>query len=202
MLVKVLSRPSRERGFRHLLTLSNLREVFDHPEEFILSKVQRLNFEGSGDVRAKERVQNRLLTRIKEPSDKMAGGDPSDAFPFVALPSRPSLSSRSKRLREGEAETLPELWQRVHNQRAQQVEERSSNPRLREGAQDANAPPKDRRPPSCPQGGIRILEGHETRLARGNATTSKGKGNVVASLENTLSGEKPLSPPFPQSTYV
>ena len=26
---------------------------FDHPEEFILSKVSRLNFEGSGDVRGR-----------------------------------------------------------------------------------------------------------------------------------------------------
>ena len=128
LLVKVLSRPSSERDFRHLLTPSNLREVFDHPEEFILPKVPRLNFEGSGDVRAKEWVQNRLLTRIKEAFEEMARVDLSDAFPFVAPPSRPSLSSRSKRLREGEAETLPELRQRVHNQRAQQAKERSFNP--------------------------------------------------------------------------
>ena len=50
ILVKVLNRLSSERDFRYLLTSSNLREVFDHPEEFILPKVMRLNFEDSGDV--------------------------------------------------------------------------------------------------------------------------------------------------------
>ena len=60
-----------------------------------------LNFEGLRDVRAKERVQNRLLTHIKEASEEMARGDLSNAFLFVALSSQPSLSSRSKRLREG-----------------------------------------------------------------------------------------------------
>ena len=50
LMVKVLSCPSSERDFRYLLTPSNLREVFDHPKEFILPKVSRLNFEGSGDI--------------------------------------------------------------------------------------------------------------------------------------------------------
>ena len=34
-LVKVLSLPSSTRDFRNLLTLTNLKEVFDHPEEFV-----------------------------------------------------------------------------------------------------------------------------------------------------------------------
>ena len=38
------------------MTPSNLREVFDQPEEFILSKVPRVNFGGSRDARAKEQV--------------------------------------------------------------------------------------------------------------------------------------------------
>ena len=87
LLVNVLSHPSNERDFRHLLTLSNLQEVFDHPKEFILPKVPRSNFEGSGDLRSKEQVQNRLLTHIKEAFEEMAGGDLSVAFPVVAPPS-------------------------------------------------------------------------------------------------------------------
>ena len=56
LLVKVLSRSSNEKDFRYLLKPSNHQEVFYHPEEFILPKVLRLNFERSGDIRAKERV--------------------------------------------------------------------------------------------------------------------------------------------------
>ena len=52
----------------------NLREVFDYLDEFILSQVLRLIFEGSGDTRAKERVQSHLLTRIKEASKEIGGG--------------------------------------------------------------------------------------------------------------------------------
>ena len=48
-LVKVLSRSSTEKDFRYPLTPPNLREVFDHPGEFILPKVLQLNFEGSND---------------------------------------------------------------------------------------------------------------------------------------------------------
>ena len=55
-LVKVLSLPSIKRDFRHLLTPSNFRDVFDYPEEFILPEVPQLNFEGSGDARVRERV--------------------------------------------------------------------------------------------------------------------------------------------------
>ena len=56
LLVKVLGLPSFVKDFRYLLMPSNLWEVFDHPEEFILPKVPRLNFEGSRDTQAKERV--------------------------------------------------------------------------------------------------------------------------------------------------
>ena len=48
LLVKVLSRLINERDFRYFLTPSNLQEVFNHLEDFILPKVSRLNFEGSG----------------------------------------------------------------------------------------------------------------------------------------------------------
>ena len=64
-LVKVLSLLSFTRDFRHFLTLANLKEVFDHPEEFILSKVPHLYFEDSGGAQAKERVQSRLLSHIQ-----------------------------------------------------------------------------------------------------------------------------------------
>ena len=88
----------------------------------------------------------------------------------------------------------------MHNQRAQQVGERSFNPWPRDEARDTNALPKDRHPHSRPRAGIRISEGCETRLGRGDAAASKGKikdvvsSNVVSS-GNTLSGEKPTSPP-------
>ena len=39
------------------------------------------------------------------------------------------------------------------------------------------------------------MEGHEIRPTRGDAVASKGKGKVVVSLGNTLSKEKPMSPP-------
>ena len=39
-LVKLLSLLSTERDFRHLLTRSNLWEVFDHPVELIIPKVR------------------------------------------------------------------------------------------------------------------------------------------------------------------
>ena len=61
-LVKVLSLMGTERDIRHLLTPSNIREVFDYLKEFIPPKVPRMNFEGSGDARARERVHCRLLT--------------------------------------------------------------------------------------------------------------------------------------------
>ena len=88
LLVKVLSLPSFAREFRHLLMPTNLQEVFDHLEEFILPKVLYLNFEGSGDARAKEWVQSRLLSRIQvvseaqiqEASEEMSGGDFDDIF--------------------------------------------------------------------------------------------------------------------------
>ena len=91
-LVKVLSHPSTERDFRYFLISSNLQEVFDHPEEFILPKVPRLNFESSGDVRARERVQTCLLTCIKEAFEEMARGDVGDAYSSVVPPSQLSLS--------------------------------------------------------------------------------------------------------------
>ena len=67
--------------------LANLREVFDHPEEFVLSKVPLLNFESSGDARVKERVQSRLLFGIQEVFEEMVGGDVGDEFSFIPTPS-------------------------------------------------------------------------------------------------------------------
>ena len=73
---------------------ANLREVFDHPKEFILSKVPHLNFEGPRGAQAKERVQSRLLSRIQamseartqEASKEMARGDVGDDFSFIPPP--------------------------------------------------------------------------------------------------------------------
>ena len=124
-LVKVQGLLSSARDFRHLMMLANLSEVFDHPEEFVLSKVPHLNFEGLGGPRAKERVQSCHLSHIQaaskartqEPSEEMAGGDVGDAFMFIPPPSRESLPTRLKRPRYLELETMSELRQRVPTQR-------------------------------------------------------------------------------------
>ena len=72
-----------------------LQEVFDQPKEFIFLKVLRLNFGRLGDTRAKERVQNHLLARIKEASaEEMARDDLGNAYPLTAPPSRPSLQEK------------------------------------------------------------------------------------------------------------
>ena len=83
------------------MTLSNLQEVFDQVEEFILPKVLRLNFRGSGDARAKKKgVQNHLLAPIKEASaEEIVGDDLGDAYPFVVPPSKPSLPPKTKKTR-------------------------------------------------------------------------------------------------------
>ena len=63
-LARVLSLPSLERDFELLLSPSNLQVVFAEPEDFIISSVPRLDFEGPGNARAKERVLSRFLTCI------------------------------------------------------------------------------------------------------------------------------------------
>ena len=73
------------------------------------------------------------------------------------------------------------MWQRVHNQRAQQERARSFTPRPREGARNTNASPETCGPRPHPQGGIKIMEGRETWLPQGDAASSKGKGKVMAS---------------------
>ena len=57
--------------------------MFDHPEEFV---VLLLNFYGSGEAPTRERVLSCLLTRIKEASEEIVGGDVGDAFPLVPPP--------------------------------------------------------------------------------------------------------------------
>ena len=90
-LVKVLSLPSSAKDFRHLLTPTNLKEVFDHLEEFVLLKVPYLNFEDLRGTREKEWVQSCLLSHIQatseartqEASEVMDGGEFVDDFPFI-----------------------------------------------------------------------------------------------------------------------
>ena len=106
--MKVLSSPSLERDFRHLLIPTNLKEVFDFPEEFILPKVPHLNFEGSGCVRAKEWVMNHLLGSTKEASEEMLGGDVGSAFPLLPPPCC-APHARLKRLRELEVDGVAKL---------------------------------------------------------------------------------------------
>ena len=104
-LVKVLSLPSFTRDFIHFLTPANLKEVFYHLEEFVLSKVSHLNFEDSGGARAKKRVHSRLLSYIQvaseaqtqEAPEEMARGDVGDGFSFIPSPSQESLSNMKGR---------------------------------------------------------------------------------------------------------
>ena len=150
-LVKVLSLPSSTRDFRHFLTSANLQEVFDHPEDFILLKVLRLNFESSRDTPAKEQVHNCLLSRIQEASEEMAGGDVGDEFLFIPSPPQESLLTRLKRPRYLEAETTSELQQRVPTQRLQHAGGRASIPRQTEGIQAPTAAAEESRPSSQPR---------------------------------------------------
>ena len=74
----------------------------------MLPKVPQLNFESSGDARAKKRVQSHLLSRIQEASEEMAGGDVGDEFSFIH-PSRELQPTRLKRPRYLEADTTYKL---------------------------------------------------------------------------------------------
>ena len=80
-------------------------------------------------------------------------------------------------------------------QRPQQARGRASIPRPREAARAPTAPVEERRPPSQPQEGIRIVEGGKLRPSRGVASGAKGKGKVVASLGVPPLMERPTSPP-------
>ena len=79
----------------------------------LYSRRSTLNFEGSRNTRERERVQSRLLVRIKEAFEEMAGGDLGDEYPFIASPPRESLPTQLKRQRELEADTMSELRQRA-----------------------------------------------------------------------------------------
>ena len=128
----MLSLLNTERDSIRLLTPKNLWEVFDHKEEFILSKVPRLIFEGLGDAQAREQVQSRLLTQIKEASEEISGGDFRENYPFVAPPPPESLPTRMKRSMELEADTMSKLCQRAANKRPQHAGGRAFVPWQRE----------------------------------------------------------------------
>ena len=68
------------------------------------------------------------------------------------------LAPPGKRPREGEPESMTELWQRVHST-AQGCLVAS---RAREGVRSTAASLEACGPPSRPRGGIRIMEGRET----------------------------------------
>ena len=91
--------------------------MFDLPEEFILSKVPHLNFEGSGSARAKEQVLSHLLDQIKEAFEEMLGGDAGNAFLLPSPPHR-APQARLKRPRELEADGVAELRQQAAHQRS------------------------------------------------------------------------------------
>ena len=110
--MRVLSRPSFEKDFKFLFSLSNIRGIFYQLEGFAPPKVPRLNFRWSWDVQAKKQVQARLLVQVKEAStEEMIKGNQGDMYPLAAPLARPTLPLRSKRPREGELESVAELRQ-------------------------------------------------------------------------------------------
>ena len=66
LLVRVMSHLTSERDYKLLLLLENIWEVVDNSEEFIPQEVPTLNFTGSLDAWARERVQSNLHDLIKE----------------------------------------------------------------------------------------------------------------------------------------
>ena len=68
----------------------------------MLSKVLHLNFEGSRDARAREKIPTRLLSHILVKPKDMSGGDVGDAFPLPPPPHH-DPRARLKKARELEA---------------------------------------------------------------------------------------------------
>ena len=119
-----------------------------------------------------------------------------------------------KRPRELEAEGVFEQRQRAAPQRPSQAGGRSFIPRPREATREA---PRDaittsldqrhptfqprgcaeeRRPSPLPRGGIKIVEGCETRPPRVMPTTRKGKGKAEASPKLLRPMEEATSSPY------
>ena len=146
LLVKVLSLSSFAWDFRHLLTPANLREAFDHPNEFVLLKVPHLNFDGSRDTRVWERIQSRLLSHIHVAFEEMSGGDIGDAF---SLPPSPScdLQARLNRPRELEGSGVSKLRERAVCQKSARARGKAVIPCQRDGARTTTASPEGHRPP-------------------------------------------------------
>ena len=129
-LVKVLSLP---RDFRFLLMPTNLREVFDKPEDFIVPKVLHLNYESSGDTRAMKRVLSHLLSCIQAASEAQTQQEAKeivfgDDFSLPPSPHR-DTQARLKRLRDLKVKGMSELRQRATPERPSQAEGRSFIPR-------------------------------------------------------------------------
>ena len=75
-------------------------------------------------------------------------------------------------------------------------------------ARAPTTPTKGCRPPSQPQGWIRIVVGGELRPSKGVTSSVKGKGKDVASLgvpppvERPTTPPPPPPPPFPRDAHV
>ena len=176
---------------------SNFLGIFDHLEEFILSKVPRLNFGGSGDTRAKEMVQNRLLHCIKEAFvNEMVEDDLGDSFPLVIPPSRPSLPPESKRPREGDSKSMAELWQCLYSQQAQQARNRPFTPRTREGTRNTAASPRLVGLPHDLRAGLGSRKDMRLDLPRVTHLARKGK-EMMWLPQGLLRLVRSRHPPFP-----
>ena len=78
--------------FKLLLSPTNIHEVFYYPKEFFPQKVSRLNFEGSRDTRARERIHARLLIQIKEAStEEMVRDKLGNMYPLATPLTNPTL---------------------------------------------------------------------------------------------------------------
>ena len=65
---------------------------------------------GSSDARAREWVEAQLLDQIKEATiEEMPEEELGDKYPVASPRTNPTLRPGSKRPREGETETVPQL---------------------------------------------------------------------------------------------
>ena len=90
-LARVFNLLRSERDFKLLLSPSNLQAVFAEPEDFVISSVPCLHFEGPGNARAKEHVLSRLLTSITTKVETLEFGKTEsmavgDDFPIPSPP--------------------------------------------------------------------------------------------------------------------
>ena len=202
-LAKVLGLPSSARDFKHLLSPSNLQAVFIEPEDCVIPTVPRLHFEGLGNARAKECVQNRLLTcitaavetcELKQEEDMAVGDD----YPISPPPHR-DFQERRKRPWEPSSDSPTESHLHAHPSthgdpstisRASEVPLVAPRPK---GSSHSTSPPHtslahDHPKEQRPRRGITIREGY---MPVPNQCRAKVKGKLRRGLHPSSLMEDP-----------